>query len=77
MTNEEMWGQLVDRHGWKEEDVVKLRARGLKNLIDQAWEEGRTRGHKERDFIDRMKTESKTSGKGYDPMSLFNGILGQ
>lgn len=43
-----MWEQLIERHGWNEEDVVKLKARGIKSLIDQAydlgWESGKEVG---------------------------------
>lgn len=42
MTKQEIWRQLVERYPeWKDPDhVVKLKAKGLKALIDQAWSEG-------------------------------------
>ena len=40
----DIWKQLVERHGWTEEDLVKLKARGIKKLIHQAWNEGYAKG---------------------------------
>jgi len=42
MTSEDIWKQLVERHPSfeAEENLVSLRARGLKALINQAWSEG-------------------------------------
>lgn len=46
MTNEEMWSQLCERHpNFKDpEFVLKMRAKGLKALIDQAYDEGKKKG---------------------------------
>jgi hypothetical protein len=43
MTNIEIWRQLTERHeDWNNPDhIVKLRARGLKALIDQAYQCGK------------------------------------
>ena len=42
MTAEQMWNQLVERHPSfaEEENLASLRVRGLRNLLEQAWEEG-------------------------------------
>ena len=56
----EMWKQLRDRHGWSDDDVVKLKASGIKRLIQQAWNEGYEKGRK--------------SSKSSD--SIFNSIFG-
>lgn len=46
MNNIEIWVQLTERYpSWSDpEEVVKLRARGLKALIDQAFECGKEAG---------------------------------
>jgi len=42
MTAEQMWKQLVERHPsfGDEENLASLRVRGLRNLLEQAWDEG-------------------------------------
>ena len=42
MTAEQMWDQLVERHPsfGDEENLASLRVRGLRNLLEQAWDEG-------------------------------------
>jgi len=42
MTSDEMWEQLIERHPSfaDESNLVSLRARGLKALLKQAWDEG-------------------------------------
>lgn len=46
MTSSEMWAQLLERHPslTDEESTIKLRSRGLRNLLDQAWDEGMKAG---------------------------------
>jgi len=42
MTSKEIWDQLVERHpSFKDDDnLASLRVRGLRSLIEQAWDEG-------------------------------------
>ena len=46
MTASEMWRQLVERHPvlGERDGVIKLRATGLRALIEQAYDEGRKAG---------------------------------
>ena len=46
MTKDELWKALVERYPefQDEEHIVKQRARGLKRLIGQAWDEGYAKG---------------------------------
>jgi hypothetical protein len=57
----EMWQQLQERHGWSDDDVVKLKASGIKKLINQAWNEGYEKG----------KETGVSHGEG-----IFKGMFG-
>jgi len=72
----EIWNQLCERHNWNDpETICKLRARGLKALLDQAYEEGRRDGSK--DSADIMAKLSQNSKTKKDPLSkMFGGIFG-
>lgn len=50
MNKTELWNAVVERYPeFKDENfVVKQRARGLRRLLDQAWDEGRDAGLAER-----------------------------
>lgn len=65
MTAKEMWNILVERYPSfsNEEHIAQLKARGLHNLLQQAWDEGRKSGIKE----EQMKAAKKTS----QPSNLF------
>lgn len=75
MNKEEIWNQLCDRHPeFKDpEYVVKQRARGLKALIDQAYDNGVENGKRVADAINKLKEmgQSKT-----DP-SIFDQVFGK
>lgn len=64
-----MWNQLTEKHpSFQDPDnVVKLTSRGLKALIDQAYEEGYDNGSKE-DY-----TPNKD---GFDILGMFNEMFG-
>jgi hypothetical protein len=49
MTKRELWDTYVDLYPQfqGEENIVKLRSRGLRRLMDQAWDEGYERGLEE------------------------------
>jgi len=49
MTKNELWETYVDLYPQfqDEENIVKLRSRGLRRLMDQAWDEGYDRGLEE------------------------------
>ena len=59
MTNQDIWSQLVKRYGWtSKDDVVKLKAGGIKALIDQAWDEGYKTRSEIQESLDKNKDPS-------------------
>lgn len=46
MTKEELWSAFLQRYPQfqDEESIVKQTARGLRRIIDQAWDEGHAKG---------------------------------
>jgi len=59
MTKSEIWQAFLDQYPQFEgdESIVKLKARGLKRLIDQAWDEGQAEGRNEAEW--RMRNKQK------------------
>ena len=74
MNNLEMWKQLEDKYPSfsKPENNVTLKARGLKALIDQAYEEGRSSGKRDEQANQRVKDSGV---EGFDAMSMFGNIF--
>lgn len=86
MNNIEIWVQLTERHtSWSDpEAVAKLRARGLKALLDQAYECGlengaaKSKAEYERGFqhgVAAAKLGDATK-KYDDPMAQFEKMFG-
>lgn len=85
MNNIEIWVQLTERHtSWSDpEEVVKLRARGLKALIDQAFECGKEIGEAKADAEYRRGFQAGVAsaklgnaGRTDDVMSQFEKMFG-
>jgi hypothetical protein len=84
MNNIEIWVQLTERHTeWSDpEAVAKLRARGLKALIDQAFECGKEVGAAKADaeyhrgFREGAATAKLGNAGRTDPMEQFKKMFG-
>lgn len=71
----EIINQLADRHNWTDDDqVVKLKLRGLKSLIEQAWREGNKIG---REVVEEQQTEPLERKEGFGDMfgGMFDGMF--
>jgi hypothetical protein len=82
MNNIEIWVQLTERHTtWNDPaEVVKLRARGLKALIDQAYECGKEDGQRlAAGEYQRGFNEGKKHSPWKDQVSndLYNRLFGK
>lgn len=71
MTKEQLWAGLCERHPEFKDDehVLKQRARGLRRIIDQAWDEGHAKGLETGKALGALE-EMKKGGKG-----IFGGIF--
>ncbi len=77
MTKDEIWNALLERHpDFKDEEfVVKLRARGLRRLIDQAWDEGHSKGVENGKALESMHRDAAPKS---DPFQdLFGPFFGE
>ena len=81
MTKDELWNVLLERYpDFKDEEfVVKLRARGLRNLINQAWDEGFLRGVENGKALESMRRNIQPKPEPTsDPfMDLFKPFFGK
>jgi hypothetical protein len=79
MTNLDIWQQLTERHpSWLQPPfVIKLRASGLKALIDQAYEEGQDSGAKRERALSALREISeRASEKPSTFEKLFRNFSG-
>ena len=72
MNKQELWNAVCDRYPeFKDEEyIIRQRPRGLKRLLDQAWDEGHEAGVSNGKALERMRkdaTDKKDPLKGLFP----------
>lgn len=75
MSKDEIWKQLVERHPKFEdpEYILKMKANGLRNLIEQAWNCGHDKGVSNGKALAEMKAKNERKD---DPLrGVFNGLF--
>jgi len=72
MTKQALWEAFIERYPqFKDGDsVVKLKSRGLRRMIDQAWDEGHAKG------VRNGRPLEKTDNDKRKPENLFGGFGG-
>ena len=61
MNKDELWKALLERYPEfaDEEYIVKQRSRGLRRLLDQAWDEGHAKGVENGKAIESMRRDAE------------------
>jgi len=61
MNKQEFWDAIIEKYPSfaDDENVCKLKARGLRRLIEQAWQEGYDKRHDEQKKIEDIKQKLK------------------
>ncbi len=61
MTKDELWKALLERYpDFKDEEhIVKQRSRGLRRLMDQAWDEGHAKGVENGKALESMRAAAE------------------
>jgi hypothetical protein len=74
MTKDELWAALVERYPeFKDEEyIVKQRARGLKRILDQAWDEGHAKGLANGKALEQLRNASEAKKNPFG--GLFGGL---
>jgi hypothetical protein len=70
MTKEELWNAFLDRYPQFKDDesIVKQTSRGLRRMIDQAWDEGHAKGVANGRALEARESAARASK---DPFSGF------
>lgn len=73
MTIEELWSALCERYPEfaDEQYIVRQRARGLKQLLEQAWNEGHEKGWANGKAMEKMRQDAEAKK---DPIAEFFGF---
>jgi hypothetical protein len=75
MTKKELWDTYVDLYPqFKDEDnIVKLRSRGLRRLMDHAWDEAYARGREDSRIQESMRRQAEKKKNPFtsNPFSSF------
>lgn len=76
MSKHSLWGSYTAKYQkWKDSEyVVKMKANGLKNMIQQAYEDGQKAGFKAGEKKG-YKSGYELGQKKSDPMNMFNNVF--
>jgi len=76
MNKEELWDAFLKRYPQFKEDetLVKMKPRGLRRLIDQAWDEGHEKGLVNGKALESMKNAASAKKDPFGVGNMFGGM---